>query len=201
MTRSRAACGCISDDAFANDAVGVDGGESEFELARFDLAEIEQVVGETHHVAAGSVDVLEIVLVALVADRAETLLQHHFRKAQNGVQGRADLVADLGEKIGLGGARGLGGLARGDQAPFGVALAAEVAHESAKLRALRWGRSAPASAPTELKRRCDRARPPEADERPPRPRRPDLRISSLAVVSGWLCGASSINRLSPAISF
>ena len=86
--------------------------------------------------AAGSVDVLDIVLVTLVADRTETLLQHHFGKAQNGVQRRADLMADLGEKIGFRSACGFGGLARGDEAPFCVALAAEVAHESAKLRSL-----------------------------------------------------------------
>ena len=85
---------------------------------------------------AGSVDVLEIVLVALVADRAEALLQHHVGKAQNGVQGRADLMAHLGQKIGLGGARGLGAFARGDETPLGLALAAQVAGEGAELRRL-----------------------------------------------------------------
>src|ERR1700722_2990858 len=152
--------------ALANDAVGVDGDESEFELARFDLAEIEQIVGKTHHVAAGPVDVLDVVLVTLVADRAETLLQHHFGKAQNGVQGRPDLMADLGQKIRLRGAGGLGGLARGDQAPFCITLAAEVAHESAKLRRFaransrererQRNRNAGAIAPDHLQRTKDR---------------------------------------------
>ena len=84
--------------------------------------------------AAGSVDVLEIVLVTLVADRAETLLHHHFGEAEDGVQRRADFVADLGEKVGLGRARGLGGVARGNEAPLGLALAGEIAHEGAKVR-------------------------------------------------------------------
>ena len=123
MMRSRAACGCISETHSRMTLLASTGGEREFELARFDLAQIEQVVGETHHMAAGSVDVLEIVLVALVADRAETLLHHHFGEAEDGVQRRADFVADLGEKIGLGRARGLGGVARGNQAPLGLALA------------------------------------------------------------------------------
>ena len=123
-------------DAFADDAVGVDGGEGELELARLDLAQIEQIVGEARHVAAGGVDVLEIVLVALVADRPETLLHHHFGEAQDGVQGRADFMADLGEKVGLGGARGLGGVARSGEPPLGLALAGEIAHERAKVRGL-----------------------------------------------------------------
>jgi hypothetical protein len=145
---------------------GVDGGESEFELARFDLAEIKQVVGEAHDMAAGRVDVLDIVLVTLVADWAETLLQYYFRKAQNRVQGRADLMADLGEKIGLGGAGRLRGLASGDETPFRLALAAEITYESAKLRSLartnarqgqRQGkRSAGAIAPDNLQRTSDR---------------------------------------------
>ena len=47
---------------------------------------------------------------------------------------RADLVADLREKISFRGACGLGGLAGGDEAPFRLALAAKVAQERAKLR-------------------------------------------------------------------
>ena len=81
-------------------------------------------------------DVLEIVLVALVADRAETLLHHHFGEAQNGLQGSADFVADLGEKVGLRRARGLGGVACSGEPPLGLALAGEIAHESAKIRGL-----------------------------------------------------------------
>ena len=109
MTRSRAACGCISDTHSRMTLLASTDAKASSSLPASILLKIEQVVGEAHHMAAGSVDVLEIVLVALVADRAEALLQHHFGKAQNGVQGRADLMADLGEKIGLGGARGLGG--------------------------------------------------------------------------------------------
>ena len=116
--------------------------------------------------AAGRVDVLDVILVTLVADRTETLLQHHFGEAQNGVQGRADLVADLGEKIRFRSACGFGGLARGDQAPFGVALTAEVANERAKFgrfartdarqRQRQRDRSAAAIAPDHLEWTIDR---------------------------------------------
>ena len=78
------------------------------QLARLDLREIEQVVDEADQVPAGVMDVAEIFAVALVADRAEALLDHHFREADDGVQRRADFVADLGEEVGLLRARLLG---------------------------------------------------------------------------------------------
>jgi len=49
--------------------------------------------------AAGGVNVLQVLFVALVADRAEALLHHHLGEADDGVEGRADFVADLGELI------------------------------------------------------------------------------------------------------
>ena len=44
----------------------------------------------------------EILPVALVADRAELFLRHDLGKADDGVERRSDLVADLGEEVGLG---------------------------------------------------------------------------------------------------
>jgi hypothetical protein len=43
----------------------------------------------------------QIVAVAVIADRPETLARHHVGKADDGVERRADLVADAGEEIGL----------------------------------------------------------------------------------------------------
>ena len=51
--------------------------------------------------AARGMDVLEILPIALVADRAEALLHHHFGKSDDGVERGADLVADLGNEIGF----------------------------------------------------------------------------------------------------
>ena len=50
---------------------------------------------------AGSADVFQIFLVAGRADRPETLLHHHFRKAHDGVQRRANLMRYAGQEIGL----------------------------------------------------------------------------------------------------
>src|SRR3954468_8832713 len=53
-------------------------------------------------------NVLEVFAVAFTADGTETLRHHDLGEADDGVERRADLVADLGEKVGLGG----GGLFR-----------------------------------------------------------------------------------------
>ena len=54
------------------------------------------------HALAGGADVLHVFDVALVAERAEPLADHHFGKADDGVQRRADLVADPRQHVGLG---------------------------------------------------------------------------------------------------
>src|SRR5712692_4438844 len=58
--------------------------------------------------AARGMDVLEIFAVALVADGTEPFLHHDLGETDNGIERGADLVADLREKVGLGG----GGLFR-----------------------------------------------------------------------------------------
>ena len=54
------------------------------------------------HPLAGGADVLHVFDIALVAERAETLADHHFGKADDGVERRADLVADPRQHVGLG---------------------------------------------------------------------------------------------------
>ena len=44
-------------------------------------------------------DVLDIALVARIADGAEPLLQHQLGEADDRVERRAHLVADLGEEV------------------------------------------------------------------------------------------------------
>ena len=101
--------------------------------AGLDLGEIEKIVDEADHVRAGGVDVLEVFLVAVVADRPETLLQHHLGKADDGVERRADLVADLGEEIGFLGARLLGRALGADQLALGLLEGGDVAQDGAEL--------------------------------------------------------------------
>ncbi len=112
MTRSWLACGCMIADAFGNRPVDIDRNEVEIHLAGLDLGEIEKVVDEAHHMRAGRVDVLQIVAIALVADRPEALLHDDFSKAEDSIERRADFVADLGQEIGFQRARPLGLLAR-----------------------------------------------------------------------------------------
>ena len=54
---------------------------------------------------------LQIVAIALVADRPEALLHDHFSEAEDRIERRADFVADLGEEIGFQRACPLGPLA------------------------------------------------------------------------------------------
>ena len=54
------------------------------------------------HALAGSADVLHVFDVALVAERAEAFADHHFGKADDGVERRADLMADPRQHVGLG---------------------------------------------------------------------------------------------------
>jgi hypothetical protein len=72
-------------DALPDQFVQVDAGELQVELAGFDLGQVEQIVQQRDDVLAGGVDVLEILLVAVVADRAEALLHHHLGEAEDRV--------------------------------------------------------------------------------------------------------------------
>ena len=132
--RSCAACGCISETHSRTIAVGVDRRELELQLACLDPGEIEQVVGEAHDVSRRRVDVADVVLVAVVADRSEPLLHHHFGETENRVQRRAHLVADAGEEFGLARVGLHGGVARRLQRAFGRLRRPEIAQRRAIAR-------------------------------------------------------------------
>ncbi len=99
MTRSRAACGCIRPTQSRTTALTSMGANCRLDLAEFELRQVEQVVGERQHVAAGGEDVAQVVAVALVADGAEPLLQHDLGEAEDRVQRRAHFVADARQQI------------------------------------------------------------------------------------------------------
>ena len=98
-----------------------------------DLGEVEQIVHEADHMRARGMDVLEVFLVALVADRPESLLQHHLGKADDGVERRADLVADLGQEIRFLRARLLGRALGRDELALGLLEGGDVAQDGAEL--------------------------------------------------------------------
>src|SRR5208337_5680549 len=82
-------------------------------------------------------DVLEIVAVAVIADGPEALLHHDLGEAEDGVQRRPDLMADLGEKVGLRGARRQGCVASRRKAALRLAFSAQVPNQSAIGKGLR----------------------------------------------------------------
>src|SRR5581483_6943320 len=107
--------------------------EAELELSGVDLRQIGKIVHQRDDLRAGLVDVAQIIAVTLIADRSEALVHHHLREADDGVERRADLVADLGEKLGLAGDR-LVGLALGFvQLLFGLLPGTHVAEDGADL--------------------------------------------------------------------
>ena len=79
----------------------------QLEPARLDLGEIENVVDDRQQVLAR----VEHRAGILPLPRAsEVAFQQEFRHAHDGVQGRADFVAHIGQEVALGPAGGLDGL-------------------------------------------------------------------------------------------
>ena len=87
-------------------AAGIQRIGRDFHAARFDLGDVQQIVDQGQKMRARGMDVAGIILVAGIAHRAETFLADDFRKAQNGVQRRAQLMAHIGQEGGLGGIGG-----------------------------------------------------------------------------------------------
>jgi len=73
-------------------------GEVEFELAGLDLGEVEQVVDEAEQAAGRRLDRLQALALVLGQVGAE----HQFGHAEDGAEGGADLVTDVGQEIVLG---------------------------------------------------------------------------------------------------
>src|SRR5271169_3039485 len=121
-------------DAVLDQIVEVLGSESEIELSGLNSAEIGEVVEDGDHAFAGSADILDVFDVTLVAERAEPLADHHFGKSDDGVERRADLMADPRQQIGLGVRGALGQTA--SLAQFALALLGlrEIAEHGEEIR-------------------------------------------------------------------
>ena len=79
----------------------------QLELAGFDLRQIEKVGDELEEMLAADVNVLGVLAVLVRAEETEALVHEDVGEADDGVQGRAQLVAHPGEELRL---RGVGGL-------------------------------------------------------------------------------------------
>ena len=77
--------------------------------------------------------------VALVAERAETLADHHFGKADDGVQRRPHLVADPRQHVGLGVGGALGQPPRLAQFALGLLGLREIAEHREEIRTVGAG--------------------------------------------------------------
>ncbi len=97
--RSRLASGCRLLTQELDELRQIDRGEVELELAGLDLGDVEEVVEQAERIEPTLMDVLDIAPVACVADGTEPFLQHQLGEAEDRIERRADLVADLGEEI------------------------------------------------------------------------------------------------------
>ncbi len=70
--------------------------------AGLDARHVEDVVDDAEQVGAAGVDVLAVFQVFRRAQFAEHARLHDFREADDGVERRAQLVADIGQELGLG---------------------------------------------------------------------------------------------------
>ena len=78
----------------------VEDGGGQLHTPGLDLGEVQDVVDEREEVLAGGVDIPE-VLVLLGVQLPEHPLEQHLGEADDGVQGRAQLVGHVGQELGL----------------------------------------------------------------------------------------------------
>ena len=78
---------------------------------RFDPGKVENFIDDIEQVLARAVNVVDVFAVGVVADRAEDLRFHHFGKAEDGIERRAQFMAHVREeprlRPGGGGQRGV----------------------------------------------------------------------------------------------
>src|SRR5713101_6946183 len=80
----------------------------ELDLAGFELRDVEDVADDAEQVLGAGADVAGIAGIAGAAERTQDLVGHDLGEADDGVQGRAQLVAHIGQELGLAAARQLG---------------------------------------------------------------------------------------------
>ncbi|OFA07223.1 hypothetical protein DUGA2_05550 [Duganella sp. HH101] len=76
----------------------VEGQRLQFQLARFDLGEVQHVVDDLQQALAGAADLAEVVQRL----RRQVQMRAQACEAEDGVHRRADFVADVGQEVALG---------------------------------------------------------------------------------------------------
>ena len=111
-----------------DDLARVEGHPLELELTGLDLGQIEEIVDEDEEVRAGAAEQAHVLALLVVQLR----LPEDVRDAEDGVEGSPDLVAHVGEEIGLGATGLLRGLLGDPQRVFGLLALDELAELAAE---------------------------------------------------------------------
>ncbi|CDP51104.1 hypothetical protein [Devosia sp. DBB001] len=111
-----------------NELIDIDGLDMQHHLAGLDLGDIEDVVDHGEQVLAGGADLLEIGNL-LAAPIELGLFEQELGIAEHGIERRAQLMAHLGEELGLGAIGALGIVLGVDQHLGGVAMPLDLAHQ------------------------------------------------------------------------
>ncbi len=98
-------------DDVAQNGGGFDAFERQLELPRLDAGQIQHIGDQVQEMLSAAFDDVDIFGLPRRQRTGLTQLQH-LAEADDGVQGRAELMAHAGEEVGLGVARKLGRLAR-----------------------------------------------------------------------------------------
>src|SRR5581483_4604138 len=96
--------------ALRHELVKIDPVARQLDGARLELGKIENVIDQTQQMMAGMVDIRDIVEITRIAERPEELIADDIGEADDGIQGRAQLVAHIGKKMRLDATRLLRGL-------------------------------------------------------------------------------------------
>ena len=108
MMRSRLGLRLHHRDAALDQVIEVLVGEGKVETAGLDPGEVGEIIDNGDHPFAGGADVLHVFDVTLVAELAEPLADHHFGKTDDGVERRANFVADPRQHVGFRARRAIG---------------------------------------------------------------------------------------------
>ena len=123
-------------DAFVDDRTDVHRLQRQVDAAGLDLGQVQHFVDQFQQVLAGLEDFLHAVQV--LAGQGGVVF-HQLAEAENGVHGRAQLVAHAGEELGLSLVGAVGGLARGDQRQLGAHAVVDVLHHADHVQGLALG--------------------------------------------------------------
>ena len=134
-----ATCRCLLQhlDGIVGRVAQIDRREIKLKLPGLDFRKIEQVVDQREEQSAAGMNVIHIAAVLVVLDLAKALQPHDFRETHDGVERRAQFMADAGQEFRLLPAGGLGHFLGLAQFGFGPFPLGDVAHHGAEGGALR----------------------------------------------------------------